>query len=605
MPVELPAGVNAPTGVDLAVKSLTVSSTGPYAQAAGILPGEEVTAVNPYHAKAYGVKSDGQFISDGVMNGTTAVLTSASNPFVASDVGKLCLVPGAEAGGALLTTTIASYQSAGQVTLAAASQTAVATAMVTWGTEDTAAWIALYAAAPAGAKVTIPWGYSLYRGQFMGGIAKSLYLDGLGINEIWGTGGDVPSTSPYLAGSVLVQCQAGQNGIDITGRAITVHRRNFGIKFADGIKFANTGHGIYAVSSTMVSGGHAVGEQSSRSDTVIVFGHDGNHYGYYAINEFYLTDTHFRSYGGGVHYIECDSYETECGNAVFIHPDGVVFCRGTAHGYAIKARTSAIPGGLNLMSYFRPQCNFETRPAQFNGLGILDPTAAQYIWAGSLGVGVPAHIAVTDPDLETAFSNPIDFGGSTANNTIRDGGYMSMTPTGGFPTETIKGDRVFAGAVTLQGALYATAVPFYVLQSGTVIASFENHPNVTSIQLDPPNLTGVTAETPSLMVNPRTLTLTGSYATQRENIIKAPTHNGAFTITDDSTLTILGGPGGTATKTRKYQLWLAGTDKMRFDTTTQGTIGANGGATALTANPVGYLPIYVGTAIQIIPYYNP
>ncbi len=38
--------------------------------------------------------------------------------------------------------------------------------------------------------------------------------------------------------------------------------------------------------------------------------------------------------------------------------------------------------------------------------------------------------------------------------------------------------------------------------------------------------------------------------------------------------------------------------------TTQTTIGANGAATALTANPVGYLTVMVGNTAYQIPYYN-
>lgn len=39
--------------------------------------------------------------------------------------------------------------------------------------------------------------------------------------------------------------------------------------------------------------------------------------------------------------------------------------------------------------------------------------------------------------------------------------------------------------------------------------------------------------------------------------------------------------------------------------TTQTTIGANGTASALTANPVGYITIMVGNSPFIVPYYNP
>lgn len=38
--------------------------------------------------------------------------------------------------------------------------------------------------------------------------------------------------------------------------------------------------------------------------------------------------------------------------------------------------------------------------------------------------------------------------------------------------------------------------------------------------------------------------------------------------------------------------------------TTQTTIGANGAATAPTANPVGYVTVMIGNSPMQIPYYN-
>lgn len=38
--------------------------------------------------------------------------------------------------------------------------------------------------------------------------------------------------------------------------------------------------------------------------------------------------------------------------------------------------------------------------------------------------------------------------------------------------------------------------------------------------------------------------------------------------------------------------------------TTQTTIGANGAASALTANPVGYVTVMIGNSPFIVPYYN-
>jgi hypothetical protein len=47
-----------------------------------------------------------------------------------------------------------------------------------------------------------------------------------------------------------------------------------------------------------------------------------------------------------------------------------------------------------------------------------------------------------------------------------------------------------------------------------------------------------------------------------------------------------------------------GTGVVDFNTATQATIGANGAAAALTANPVGYLKVKIAGADRIIPFYN-
>lgn len=92
-------------------------------------------------ALAYGAKGDGQFVTDGAMSTGSAVLTSASGKFVSGDVGKAVQVKGAgPAGVTTLVTTVLSYQSATQVTLAAsnASGAPVSGALVLWATDDTA-----------------------------------------------------------------------------------------------------------------------------------------------------------------------------------------------------------------------------------------------------------------------------------------------------------------------------------------------------------------------------------------------------------------------------------------------------------------------------------
>src|SRR5574341_2141174 len=93
-------------------------------------------------ATAYGADGDGQVVGDGAMSSGSAVLTSATAAFTTADVGKSISVKGAAATGVTtLVTTIASRQSATQVTLTAANASggAVSNAVVIWGTDDTAA----------------------------------------------------------------------------------------------------------------------------------------------------------------------------------------------------------------------------------------------------------------------------------------------------------------------------------------------------------------------------------------------------------------------------------------------------------------------------------
>lgn len=90
----------------------------------------------------FGAVGDGQRVVDGAMTSGLAVLTSASASFVAADVGKKIVVLGAGAGSITLETTIASRQSANQVTLSSSASTTVSNALVIWGTDDTAAFAA-------------------------------------------------------------------------------------------------------------------------------------------------------------------------------------------------------------------------------------------------------------------------------------------------------------------------------------------------------------------------------------------------------------------------------------------------------------------------------
>lgn len=93
----------------------------------------------------------------------------------------------------------------------------------------------------------------------------------------------------------------------------------------------------------------------------------------------------------------------------------------------------------------------------------------------------------------------------------------------------------------------------------------------------------------------------GTHSDFASLVVVAPSIGaGAATLTNSTSLKITGAP---SVGTNKYSFWVAAGD-IRLDTTTQSTIGANGAASALTANPVGYLAFYIGTTKFIIPYYN-
>lgn len=114
-----------------------------------------------YNVQAYGAAADCLTVTDGAITNGSAVLTSASALFTSAHVGKTIVVAGAISGGLSLTTTIASRQSASQVTLTAGATATVTGASVAWGTDNTTAFQAAIDAAAAlatGGIVFVPAG---------------------------------------------------------------------------------------------------------------------------------------------------------------------------------------------------------------------------------------------------------------------------------------------------------------------------------------------------------------------------------------------------------------------------------------------------------------
>ena len=87
----------------------------------------------------YGAVGNTVVLTDGAMTSGSAVLTSSSAVFTSADVGKSISVYGAATSGYTLLTTIASFQSTTQVTLAATANLTVSGAQFGYGTNDTTA----------------------------------------------------------------------------------------------------------------------------------------------------------------------------------------------------------------------------------------------------------------------------------------------------------------------------------------------------------------------------------------------------------------------------------------------------------------------------------
>ena len=322
-------------------------------------------------------------------------------------------------------------------------------------TDDTAAIQAAIDACPVGGTVLLPTG--VYKLTSALSFTQDATLMGAGLGGVIGTAaessnGSGPLTAPYLNCSVLMPSTAGQNCIEITGAGIRVNLRYFGIKFAPGIMFVDTGHGVYCANPDVVTVGHDLSTYSAVWESVTVFGHDGDHYGFYIVNPLMGTYTHLRSFGGGCIYMEGEHDDCVTGNTVIIHPYCWTFCGGTADCYTLKAQRT----GLNLLTVIRPQAIIQTNvPGPFSGLGITAATIAQYMWRHIGSTSILSRISIYDPDLEANAAFPVDFGGDGASVMVRPGGiilgpsvstYTFATERQGLDIDTGDGTTVTAGS---------------------------------------------------------------------------------------------------------------------------------------------------------------
>lgn len=208
---------------------------------------------------SYGAKGDTKRKTGGSISASSSTFTASSSTFVAGDVGKVITVQGAAASGAVLSTTIASYTSATQVTLTAPAGTTVSNANFAFGTDDTAAILATIGAAASVGTVYAPPGIYTIRGASNSNAPISFASKG----GLVGSGGNPLSAGPATtflcsdATAGIVTASAGtyqgfccdgnhiattplQNGTVVSGSSTTV---GSGATFIDVWATASMGNG--------------------------------------------------------------------------------------------------------------------------------------------------------------------------------------------------------------------------------------------------------------------------------------------------------------------------------------------------------------------------
>lgn len=355
-------------------------------------------------AAPYNAVADGIALTGVTTTSSSAAVSSSGHTFVAGDVGKMIAVAGAGAAGATLNTTVSAV-AAGNATMGTTAGTSVAGTGTGWlGTDNaTALQSAMNAATAAGVPlfVPVPSGGGCYSYTAPLTISGNLTIYGSSAQESWNGGINVPSGTPPLLGSVMCPSSNGSDAVDISGTSLSVNIHDIGLYFQTAL--SGTGDGWHYVPAQNVQG-----LSGSTWSNVIVYGHDGNHYGFNLTNPIIDTFLFERSYGGGEWNLTGNSTAGNYGNSVFVHPYGQVIVGGSAHGFHLSANASQ---RLALLTFIRPQAITD------NVFGITPvgnpPTSAQLIWNQDPNVQA---VRLVGPDLETNVGSSIQLGAPAFSN---------------------------------------------------------------------------------------------------------------------------------------------------------------------------------------------
>jgi hypothetical protein len=313
-------------------------------------------------------------------------------------------------------------------------------------------------------------------------------IDGAGANVLYGPravwGSDVTATvSPWLTGAVLLQTTAGANGLKITVVGNSVRLRNFGVRFADAIRFQDTGHGIVADPGAYLTYKNN-GLDGSLWESVKVYGHDGDHYAFYLINAQLCTLVNCQGYGGGGVLWETNSAYGFYGNSTLVNPYVFMCAPGTAEGYYLH---NVVAGhGTILMTFIRPQ----TFKVDFIAPENLADAATWLPDVNSIATGVQAcffadddsfDINVIGPDMEpmaggesirlpndqsrwlwtaghcpgSQYDGVTIMGGTLKADALSIAGVSIPSPSGGHATMSV-GSKALTGSMVALDGLTAT-----------------------------------------------------------------------------------------------------------------------------------------------------
>ena len=291
-------------------------------------------------------------------------------------------------------------------------------------TDDTAAIQAAIDAAVA-AKGTVVLSSKTYRITSTLLMTDTAGLIGNGFYQLYGDrqgyggihGSDVmPTVAPFLAGSVLLVTVSNTDAIRFSGVGRSVNLADFGVRFADPIKFKTTGHGIRFESGLNGAGVpfHRYGCFGGRITNVGVYGNDGDHHAFVFVNCAYLTLTKIQSWGGPTQKWIVDDPIGWFGNSVVIAPYSCWIAGGTTSAASYDFVESYAGHGNILITFLRPQL------FTFAGLVYLDddltlkdfspPVNTQYTFRAAAGTEKLNVVGANfEGDLSMRMSDPKDY----------------------------------------------------------------------------------------------------------------------------------------------------------------------------------------------------